>query len=165
MLVNLNKRNLYLSISISVATFILLNFILGPTSLFGLAEFIQHKTGYFFGVDTSTLDYLLISLIPICGLMLAEKMKRKSLSDILKQNVIILLSCTLTFSIGLLILITEIGSPGENPLIPENLRVEPFKIYSSFFIALGIILPFIFIQKVVEVTESGIEEIGKKNEI
>ena len=164
MLDSLNKKYLYLSILISVVIFILLNFILGPTSVFRLAELIQNKTGYFFGVDINTFDYLLISLIPIFGLMLTEKRKRKSLSEILKENLIILLSCILTFSIGLLILITKIGSPGENPLIPEYLRVEPFKIYSSFFIALGIILPFLFIRKVVEETESGIEEIGKKNE-
>ena len=160
MLDNLNKKYLYLSISISVALFILLNFILGPTSVFGLAEFIQNKTGYFFGVDINTFDYLLISSIPICGLKLSAKRKRKNLSEILKDNLIIYLSCVLTFSIGLLFLISKIGSTGENPLIPEYLRVEPFKQYSTFFIVLGIILPFLIIRKEVEVTESGIEEIG-----
>ena len=157
MLDNLNKQNLNLSLLISVLIFILLNFILGPTSVFGLAELIQNKTGYFFGVDINTLDYLLISSIPICGLMLTEKRNRKNLSEILKENLTICLSCILTFIIGLLILITKIGSPGENPLIPENLRVEPFKIYSTFFIALGIISPFLFIRKVAKETESGIE--------
>ena len=147
MLDNLNKKYLYFSISISVALFILLNFILGPTSVFGLAEFIQNKTGYFFGVDINTFDYLLISSIPICGLMLTKKRKRKNLSEILKDNLIICLSCVLTFSIGLFILISKIGSPSENPFFPEYLRVEPFKQYSLFFIILGLILPFIFTRK------------------
>jgi hypothetical protein len=163
MLDSLNKKNLYLSILISAIIFILLNFILGPTSVFGIAELIQNGTGYFFGVDINTSDYLLIASIPIFGLLLTEKRKRKSLSEILKENLIICFSCILSFSIGLLILISKIGSPGENPLIPEYLRVEPFKIYSSFFIALGIILPFLFIRKEVGETESGIEEIGNEN--
>jgi|GEM_PF-1679254 len=164
MLDNLNNKYLYLSISISVALFISLNFILGPTSVFGLAEFIQNKTGYFFGVDINTLDYLLISLIPIYSLMLTKKSKRKILSEILKDNLIICLSCLLTFSIGLFILISKIGSPSENPLIPEYLRVEPFKQYSLFFIILGLILPFLFTRKEVEETKSEIELIGKQNE-
>jgi len=144
---NLNKKHLYLSISISVTLFVLLNFILGPTSVFGLTEFIQNKTGYFFGLDINTSDYLLISSIPICGLLLTEKRKRKNLSEILKNNLIICLSCVLIFSIGLFILISKIGSLIENPLIPEYIRVEPFKQYSSFFIFLGLILPFLFTQK------------------
>ncbi|TWH98755.1 hypothetical protein IQ05_03225 [Flavobacterium tiangeerense] len=163
MLDNLNKKHLYLSISISIVLFILLNFFVGPTSVFGLAGFIQNKTGYFFGVDINTFDYLLISSIPICGLMLTEKRKRKNLSEILKDNLIICLTCLLTFSIGLLILISRIGSPSQNPLIPEYLRVEPFKQYSLFFIFLGLILPFLLTRKEVEETKSEIELIGKQN--
>lgn len=160
----MNRKIKVLSISISVFLFILLNFILGPTSVFGLAEFLQNKTGYFFGVDINTFDYLLISSIPICGLILTEKRKRKNLSEILKDNLIICLSCVLTFSIGLLILISRIGSLSQNPLIPEYLRVEPFKQYSLFFIFLGIILPFLLSRKEVEETKSEIELIGKQNE-
>ncbi|MWB96225.1 hypothetical protein GON26_17825 [Flavobacterium sp. GA093] len=164
MLDNLNKKYLYLSISISVALFIFLNFILGPTSVFGLAKFIQNKTGYFFGVDINTFDYLLISSIPICSLILTEKRKRKNLSEILKYNLIICLSCVLTFCIGLFILNSKIGSPSENPLFPEYLRVEPFKQYSLFFIILGLIFPFLFTRKEAEETKSEIELIGKQNE-
>lgn len=160
----MNRKIKVLSISISVFLFILLNFLLGPTSVFGLAGFLQNKTGYFFGVDINTFDYLLISSIPICGLMLTEKRKRKNLSEILKDNLIICLSCLLTFSIGLLILISRIGSPSQNPLIPEYLRVEPFKQYSLFFIFLGLILPFLLTRKEVKETKSEIELIGKQNE-
>lgn len=160
----MNRKIKVLSISISVVLFIFLNFILGPTSVFGLAQFMQNKTGYFFGVDINTLDYLFISSIPICGLMLSEKRKRKNLSEILKDNLIICLSCILTFSIGLFILISKIGSLSENPLIPQYLRVEPFKQYSLFFIILGLTLPFLFTRKVVEETKSEIELIGKLNE-
>ncbi|MFH6994780.1 hypothetical protein [Flavobacterium sp. FlaQc-48] len=160
----MNRKIKVLSISISVFLFILLNFLLGPTSVFGLAGFLQNKTGYFFGVDINTFDYLLISSIPICGLMLTEKRKRKNLSEILKDNLIICLSCLLTFSIGLLILISRIGSPSQNPLIPEYLRVEPFKQYSLFFIFLGLILPFLLTRKEVKETKSKIELIGKQNE-
>lgn len=160
----MNRKIKVLSISISISLFLLLSFILGPTSVFGLAEYIQNKTGYFFGVDINNSDYLLISSIPICSLILTEKRKRKNLSEILKCNLIICLSCVLTFSIGLFILISKIGSPSENPLFPEYLRVEPFKQYSLFSIVSGLILPFLFTQKEVEETKSGVELIGKQNE-
>lgn len=161
---SINKIHLYSSILVAVVLFLTLNFILGPTSVFGLEELIQNKTGYYFGVDTNTFDYLLIALIPVFGLILTQKKKKKKVSEMLKENLIILLSCVLTFSLALLILVTKIGSPGENPLIPQYLRLEPFKIYSTLFITFGIILPFIFSPKAIEQTETGIEEIGIKNE-
>ncbi|MNQ68375.1 hypothetical protein D3C85_829270 [compost metagenome] len=85
------------------------------------------------------------------------------MTEILKVDFTILLSCIGTFSIGLCLLITKIGSPSENPLIPEYLRVEPFKEYSSFLIALGIILTFLLIKNDVKETENRIEEIGMEN--
>lgn len=143
----MNRKNIVLSISLAVFLFLSLNFIAGPTSVFGLAAFVQNKTGYFFGVDISTFDYLLISLIPICGLMLTEKRKRKNLSNILKYSFIICLSCVSTFSIGLFILLSRIGSPSQNPLLPEYLRVAPFRQYSSILIILGLLVPFLLTKK------------------
>ena len=161
MLNNLNKNQLYLSITISCVLFIFLNFVIGPTSVFGLAEFIQNQTGYFFGVDINTIDYSLISLIPILGLLLNYKNEIKKFPKILKDNLTILFCCFITFVIGLFILTTKIGSPSANPLIPEYLRVEPFKIYSTLFIGLGMFVPFLLNKKYSKKTENEIEEIGK----
>ncbi|QOG04270.1 hypothetical protein [Flavobacterium sp. MDT1-60] len=164
MLNSLNKNQLYVSISISFLLFIIFNFIIGPSSVFGLAEFIQNKTGYFFGVGINTLDYFLISLIPFIGLLINSKRKIHSWIEILKVYLTILLSCIGTFSVGLCFLISKIGSASENPLIPQYLRVEPFKGYSSFLIALGIVLAFSLVKNGVKETENRIEEIGMKNE-
>lgn len=71
----------------------ILNFSIGPTLLFGVADFIQNETGYFFRIDINTLDYLLISLIPIFGFLLNSKSKRNSVAEILKANAIITLTC------------------------------------------------------------------------
>ena len=163
MLNSLNKNQLCLSIVISFVLFIILNFIIGPTSIFGLAEFIQNKTGYFFGVGTNTLDYFLISLIPFIGSLTNYKRKIDSFTEKLKVDLMILLSCIGTFSVGLCLLISKIGSPGENPLLPEYLRLEPFKEYSSFLIVLGIILAFLLVKNDVKETQNGIEEIGMEN--
>lgn len=163
MLNSLNKNQFCMSIVISFVLFIILNFIIGSTSIFGLAEFIQNTTGYFFGVGTNTLDYFLISLIPFIGLLINYKKKINSFTEILKVDLTILLSCIVTFSIGLCLLISKIGSPGENPLLPEYLRLEPFKEYSSFLIVLGIILAFLLVKNDVKETENGIEEIGMEN--
>ena len=75
-----------------------------------------------------------------------SKKKENGFIKIIKDNLIISLCCFITFSVGLLILITKIGSPSSNPLILEYLRVEPFRIYSTFFIGIGIILPFFLIK-------------------
>jgi nitric oxide reductase large subunit len=163
MLNNLNKNQLYFSITISFVLFIFMNFSIGPTSVFGLAEFIQNKTGYFFGVDTNTLDYFLVSLIPFFALLLNSKKNVNSFTEIIKDNLTIVLCCISTFSIGLFFLITKIGSPITNPLIPVYLRVEPFKIYSTFLIGIGIILPFLMNNKYVEKKENEIEEMEDKN--
>ena len=159
----LNTNHLYLSITISFVLFIILNFILGPSSVFGLSEFIQKKTGYFFGVDINSLDYILISSLPLIGFLINSKRKDNDLTETLKISFILSLSCIGTFSIGLCLLISKIGSPIENPLFPEYIRVEPFKEYSSFLIALGIVLSFLFTKKNIEETENGIEEIGREN--
>ena len=160
---SLNKNQLRISIAISLVLFIILNFIIGPTSIFGLAEFIQNKTGYFFGVGTNTLDYFLISLIPFIGLLINYKRKINSLTAILKVDLMILLCCIVTFSIGLWLLLSKIGSPGENPLLPQYLRLEPFKEYSAFLIVSGIILAFLLVKNDVKETENKIEEIGVEN--
>ncbi|MBF4465419.1 hypothetical protein [Flavobacterium sp. LC2016-12] len=163
MLNSLNKNQLCISIAISFVLFTILNFIIGPTSIFGLAKFIQNKTGYFFGVGTNTLDYFIISLIPFIGLLINYKRKINSLAEILKVDLMILLSCIVTFSIGLCLLLSKIGSPSENPLLPEYLRVEPFKEYSAFLIVLGIILAFLLVKYDVKETDNRIEQIGVEN--
>lgn len=142
----------------------ILNFSIGPTLLFGVADFIQNETGYFFRIDINTLDYLLISLIPIFGFLLNSKSKRNSVAEILKANAIITLTCVSSFTIGVLILISRIGSIVENPLIPQSIRVEPFKFYSTFLLAFGIILPFLLIKSEIKNLENNIDEIGKQSE-
>lgn len=161
MLKRINRNQLYLSILMSLIIFIVLAFIIEPTSIFGFEQIILNKTGYFFGVDIGILDYFLISLIPIFGLVIYYKKKMNGFKEILKVNLIMLLSCVLTFSIGLLLLISKLGSPGENPLIPKYLRVEPFQNYSTCLIAIGIILPFILLKKNIKEINNKIEEIGK----
>lgn len=64
----------------------------------------------------------------------------------------------------MLILISRIGSIVENPLIPQSIRVEPFKIYSTFLLAFGIILPFLVIKSEIKNLENSIDDIGKQSE-
>ncbi len=160
MLSSISKAQLYISASLSVTLFLLLTLGIEPTTVFGLVEFLQLQTGYFFGVGTGTVDYCLISSIPIMGVLLSAKRKTVTLMTMVKYNLIILCCCFVTFGLGLCLLITEIGSPGENPLIPKYLRAEPFTGYSSLMIALGIALPLILFERGLHETEDGIEEIG-----
>ena len=108
------------------------------------------------------MDYFLISLIPIFGITLSSISKKNNLLEILKYNLIIFLSCILIFFVGLLLLLSQLGTLVANPLFPEYLRIEPFNYYSSLFISFGIALPFIFTRNKVEENRNDIDEIGQQ---
>jgi len=150
------KRSLYFSFTISLIIFTILNFGLGETNLFGISDSILNLTKYYFGVGISTPDYLVIASFPIFGIVLNSKRKKHDFFNIIFDNIIILICSLFTFILGLLIL-TQIGNP-KNPLIPQYLLVEPFKMYSTFFISCGIIIPFFLKKK--EIEENEIENIG-----
>lgn len=143
---------------ISILIFLLLNFGLGPTTLFGLSQLIQDITHYYFGIEINTIDYLIIASFPIFGMLLSKKQGSNSLLILFFDNLKIIISCLVTFFIGLLI-ITIFGKP-ENPLIPQYLIIEPFHLYSAFWIGFGIIFPFLLTPKA-KIKNDEINSIGK----
>ncbi|MFC3974112.1 hypothetical protein [Maribacter confluentis] len=115
-------------------------------------------TGYFFGLNFNNLDYFAISSIPIFGMLLNSKRMEFKTADLIKDVLIIILFVIITIAIGLYIL-TYIGKP-DNPLIPQYLISEPFFLYSTIIIGIGIGLPFLFINRTEKLDE--INEIGTK---
>lgn len=138
---------------------IFLLFLFGIINPFGLNDSLQKITGYFFGFSFNNLDYLAISSIPIFGMLLNSKRKEFKTADLIKDILIIVLFVIITISIGLYIL-TFIGKP-TNPLIPQYLITEPFFLYSTLTVGIGIGLPFLLInrtEKLDEINEIGIEK-------
>ncbi|KGO86682.1 hypothetical protein [Flavobacterium suncheonense] len=158
---NNQQQTKYIALVISILIFLSLNFGLGPTTLFGMAETMQNLTHYYFGVGTFTIDYLMIALFPFFSVLLLTKRENFSFIELITNSFKILICSLIAFSVGLLIL-TKIGKH-ENPLIPEYLLTEPFNLYSTFWIGIGIIIPFLLKnkteQKIIE-----IDNIGQKSE-
>jgi len=129
----------FLAFGSSVLVFSALNFILAAKTVFGCDQLLLHATGYFFGVVTDSFDYLTLALIPIVALLMDAK---NSLRGIFIENIKIAISASASFCLGLIMLIW-IGKP-VNPLIPQYLLTEPFRIYSAIFIGTGVVFPLVF---------------------
>ena len=124
---------------------IFLLFFFGIINPFGLNDSLQKITGYFFGLNFNDLDYLAISSIPIFGMLLNSKRLEFKTTDLIKDILIIILFVIITIASGLYIL-TFIGKP-DNPFIPQYLIREPFFLYSTLTIGIGIGLPFLLINR------------------
>ncbi len=138
---------------------IFLLFFLGIINPFGFNDPLQKITGYFFGLSFNNLDYLAISSIPIFGMLFNSKRNEFKTAELIKDILFIVLCVLITIAIGLYIL-TFIGK-STNPLIPQYLITEPFFLYSTLIIGIGILIPFLIIKRT-EVRNE-INDIGIKN--
>ncbi len=130
----------------SCLLFVFLNFYIENTTVFGLDQLLLKTTGYFFGVEIYTSDYFLIAMLPVLGLFLAKKKEGSKGLDLVKNTLILAAGCGLALVIGLLLLTTDLGSASSNPLFPQALRVEPFKMYSTLWIGVGIGVTFLIMR-------------------
>ncbi|WP_425223415.1 hypothetical protein [Psychroserpens sp.] len=134
----------YIVYGISGLIFLLLSFGLAPRLLIGMIEVLDKLTGYYFGVSTNTLDYFAFASIPICGMIYNSTRTEFKTGELLKDIITILLCVVIIFGIGLFLMI-YLGS-NWNPLIPKNLLIEPFNLYSTMLIVIGIALPFMILR-------------------
>ena len=137
------KKIKYLNFGISLLIFLILNsgFILFNNLWSGLERIFD----YHIALSTNPLDYLVFASIPIFGMVLNSKRPSYKATDLIIDNLKILLSVLLTFGIGFYLL--TIFSKPTNPLIPQNLLIEPFNAYSVLIIGVGILIPFLFTKR------------------
>ena len=135
------KIELYVLAS-STVLFLLLTFVIGPTNIFGLAQWIQKTTDYYFALPVYMLDYGLIAFIPFFGLLLSTRSRSYSINRVGANLLKLSLSVIIIFVLGLFLL-TIISKP-PSPLIPETLIGEPIPVYSVLVIGIGIGIPFLF---------------------
>lgn len=161
MIAELNKisKNIkYSMFGISALIFFTLNSILGLNVIIGTINLIHKITGYHFGISTHTLDYLTFASIPIFGLLLNSKRNEFKVSELIMDILSILFWTIIVVGIGLYLLIYFGRST--NPLIPEYLLIEPFDLYSTLLIAIGIGIPFLLRKRTKKLND--INEIGIK---
>ena len=138
---------------------IFLLFFLGIINPLDLNDSIFKITGYFFGLSFNNLDYLVISSIPIFGMLLNSMRNEFKIIELGKDILTILLFVLITSGIGLYIL-TYIGKL-DSPFIPEYLLREPFSLYSTLIFGIGIGIPFLFVkrtEKLNDINKIGIEK-------
>ncbi|XLS27656.1 hypothetical protein ACJD0Z_10655 [Flavobacteriaceae bacterium M23B6Z8] len=146
----------YLIYGLCGLTFIALNFAIGAKLHIGITETLQKLTDHHFGISTNTLDYLTLASFPFFGMLYNSRRAEFKESELTKDIFTVLISIIITFGIGLYLLIYFGNSA--NPLIPEYLLIEPFDLYSTLFIGIGIVLPFLLIKRTEK--PDGINEIG-----
>ena len=135
----------YIVYGISCLTFFSLSFYLAPILVSKMIKLLSKLTSYYFGISTSFLDYLLIASIPVFGLFYNSTRTEFRKSQLIQDILTVLLCVLIVFGIGLF-LMTYIGT-NSNPLIPQYLLMEPFNLYSTLLLGIGIIIPFIFLKK------------------
>ncbi|MGY3793743.1 hypothetical protein [Aquimarina sp. 433] len=143
----LNKipnRIKYLIYGLCGLTFLTLNFGFGAKLQIELTENIQRLTDYFFGISTNTLDYLALSTIPLFGMIYNSTREEFKINELIMDIITVLVFVLVIFGIGLYIMV--FSAKNSNPLIPNYLKTEPFDLYSTILIGIGILMPYLIIK-------------------
>ncbi len=125
--------------------FILLNFGLGSKIQIELMKIIENTTDYFFAFSTYIIDYFIIASIPAIGIILNSKREHFKISELIMDIIMISIFTLITFGIGLYLMIF-FGEP-TNPLIPKTIIIEPFKLYTTITLLMGVLISFLFLSR------------------
>lgn len=134
----------YLIYGLCGLIFIVLNFGLGARLQIELIENLQKLTDYFFGISTNTLDYLIFATIPFFGMIYNSTRNEFKVKELITDIFTVLFFVIIVFGIGLFIMV--FSARHSNPLIPDYLKVEPFDLYSTILIGIGILMPYLIIK-------------------
>ncbi|WP_299229818.1 hypothetical protein [uncultured Psychroserpens sp.] len=138
------KNLKYLIFGISLLFFIGLYSGFGTRLMVGITNKLLPITNYFFAFSSTRFDYLILSAIPIFGMLYNSTRTDFKFIELIMDIATILFSAIIMFGIGLFIL-TFIGKP-ENPLMPQYIVTEPFELYTTICIGFGIGFPFLIIK-------------------
>ncbi|WP_439133092.1 hypothetical protein [Polaribacter sp.] len=134
----------YLIYGLCGLIFITLNFGLGAKLQIRLTENLQKLTDYYFGISTNTLDYLVFASFPFFGMIYNSTRKEFKIKELITDMLTVLFFVMIVFGIGLFIMI--FSAKHSNPLIPDYLKAEPFSLYSTILIGIGILMPYLIIK-------------------
>lgn len=93
-------------------------------------------------------DYNLIRYFPLIAMLTLLRKQNITVKYLIKINAIVLISILLSISIGFVVAInTWTNASAISPLLPTYIKYQPFSMYWTLFILLGISLPLIFTRK------------------
>jgi len=124
--------------------FLLLNFGIGAKLQITLTENLQKVTDHFYGISTNTLDYLLFATIPVIGMIYNSTREAFKLKELIIDIFMVLSFVIIIFGIGLYIMIFR--AKHSSTFIPKVLLAEPFDLYSSILIGLGLLMPYLILR-------------------
>lgn len=130
----------YLVFGISTLIFLIFYF-----EIIRLDSFLQNIVEYYFISYFNNLDNLIFASIPVFGMLLNSYRNKFEIFKLIMDILIILFCATITFGIGIYF-VSVIGK-NSNPLIPEYFINEPFPIFSTLTIGIGIGIPFLLIKR------------------
>jgi tellurite resistance protein TehA-like permease len=150
------KKIKYIVFGISLIIFSLLHF--GVINLFEIGGFLQNIEKHYFINYLNNFDFLIIASIPAFGMLLYSKRNKFRISKLILDIFTILFCVIVTFGVGLYIL-TIIGKKS-SPFIPDHFINEPFLLYSTLTIGIGVLLQVLLLKQTKELNE--INDIGIK---
>lgn len=131
--------------SYGIALFLFLIRIFIPHLFINAVSFILESFDYYMSFSLSILDFILLSSIPIIALYLNKKRTEFYLNELIIDNLTLVISVIITSVISFYFLTKH--STSTNPLIPNNVIIEPFSFFWTLVIGFGLVLPFIIIKQ------------------
>jgi hypothetical protein len=133
------KNNNLKYISFGISIIILIFTFIQPFRLIDIINSTSHFFEIYMSFSISIIEQVLISSVPILVYYLNKKNGSLELKTISIQIIIIYLSLLIFFivSVYFITLFPNLKSP----LIPENFISEPFELYFTLIVFLGILIP------------------------
>lgn len=127
-----------ISVVISISLFLIPNLGLIWMSKFISSFLLKFELVYSYSL--SLIDYIFISSIPIISIILGYK-KDYNFKKCILNNLLLISSVLLILLISVLSI--KPFSKFDSPFIPDYYVREPFKLFSTLIISVGLIFPFI----------------------
>lgn len=132
----MKRIRIYITIGISILLVVLLEYF--AENLIDGLQWVFSKTGRMASISIGGFDYIILGFLPLWSYLILNQ-KEKDFIKILTENLIMSLSIIASVGIGIIVII--INGFRVSPLLPEYVVNQPFSLYWSLFIGIGILLP------------------------
>ena len=126
--------------SFGTSSIILILTFIQPFRPIDIISSILHFFDIYMSFSISVIEQFLISSVPILVYYLNKKNGSLELKTISIQIIIIYLFLLILFMVSVYFIV--VFSNVKTPLIPENYIREPFELYFTLIVFLGILIPF-----------------------
>jgi len=132
----MNRIRIYITIGVSILLVLFLEHF--AENLIDGLQWVFSKTDRMASISIGAFDYIILGFLPLWSYLILNH-KEKGIIKILTENFIMSLFIAAFIGIGIIVII--INGFRISPLLPEYIVNQPFSLYWSLFISIGIILP------------------------